>query len=71
MELRMAVALTSPSSLSEWASLAKNVAAAPPLHQVLGSGAEYIGGVTTLPHGPQALLASDPGVRETGTGQTA
>lgn len=38
MALRMAVALTSPSSLSVWGSLVRNVAAAPPLDQVLGPG---------------------------------
>lgn len=38
MALRMAVALTSTSSLSEWVSLAQNVAAAPLRDQVLGRG---------------------------------
>lgn len=38
MALRMAVALTSTSSLSTWDSLAQNVAAAHPLDQVLGLG---------------------------------
>lgn len=46
MALRMAVALTSTSSLSEWVSLAQNVAAAPLRDQVLGQGAESVDGNT-------------------------
>lgn len=44
MALRMAVALTSTSSLSEWVSLAQNVAAAPLRDKVLGWGTESVGG---------------------------
>lgn len=44
MALRMAVALTNTSSLSEWVSLAQNVAAAPLRDQVLGWGTESVGG---------------------------
>ena len=44
MALRMAVARTSTSSLSEWVSLAQNVAAAPLQEQVLGWGTESVGG---------------------------
>lgn len=44
MALRMAVALTSTSSLSEWVSLAQNVAAAPLQDQVLDWGTESVGG---------------------------
>lgn len=44
MALRMAAALTSITSLSEWVSLAQNVAAAPPQDQVLDVGTGNVGG---------------------------
>ena len=44
MALKMAAALTSPSSLSEWVSLAQNVAAAPPQEQVLDAETGNVGG---------------------------
>lgn len=52
----MAVALTSTSSLSVWVNLAWNVAAAPPLDQVLSPGTECVGRVAPLPYGTKALL---------------
>lgn len=59
MALRMAVAPTSPSSLSVWGSLARNAAAAPPLDQVLrpaprlgGGGRRQVGRAASLPCAP-------------------